>query len=46
MVEQEQKVVLTYALPDKVRSLKELPQENKAIRAAIAKEIMAQNVVS
>lgn len=46
VVEQDQKVVLTYTLPDKVRSLKELPQENKAIRAAIAKEIMAQNVVN
>ena len=46
VVEQDQKVVLTYTLPDKVRSLKELPQENKAIRAAIAKEIMAQNVVA
>ena len=46
VVEQDQKVVLTYTLPDKVRSLKELPQENKAIRAAIAKEIMAQKVVA
>ena len=46
VVEQDQKVVLTYALPDKVRSLKNLPHENKAIRAAIAKEIMAQNVVN
>ncbi|BAX69400.1 type VII secretion protein EssB/YukC [Latilactobacillus sakei] len=46
VVEQDQKVVLTYTLPDKVRSLKELPHENKAIRAAIAKEIMAQNVVA
>lgn len=46
VVEQGQKVVLTYTLPDKVRSLKELPQENKAIRAAIAKEIMAQKVVA
>lgn len=46
LVEQDQKVVLTYTLPDKVRSLKELPQENKAIRAAIAKEIMAQHVVN
>lgn len=46
VVEQGQKVVLTYTLPDKVRSLKELPHENKAIRSAIAKEIMAQNVVN
>ncbi|MDE3289457.1 type VII secretion protein EssB/YukC [Lacticaseibacillus paracasei] len=46
VVEQDQKVVLTYTLPDKVRSLKELPHENKAIRSAIAKEIMAQNVVN
>jgi hypothetical protein len=46
VVEQDQKVVLTYTLPDKVRSLKELPHENKAIRAAIAKEIMAQKVVA
>jgi hypothetical protein len=46
VVEQDQKVVLTYTLPDKVKSLKELPYENKAIRSAIAKEIMAQNVVA
>lgn len=46
VVEQDQKVVLTYILPDKVRSLKELPHENKAIRSAIAKEIMAQQVVN
>lgn len=46
VVEQGQKVVLTYTLPDKVRSLKELPHENKAIRSAIAKEIMVQNVVN
>ncbi|MGA3369928.1 type VII secretion protein EssB/YukC [Lactiplantibacillus pentosus] len=46
VVEQGQKVVLTYTLPDKVRSLKDLPQENKAIRSAIAKEIMAQKVVN
>jgi hypothetical protein len=46
VVEQDQKVALTYTLPDKVRSLKELPHENKAIRSAIAKEIMAQNVVN
>ena len=46
VVEQDQKVVLTYTLPDKVRSLKDLPHENKAIRSAIAKEIMAQNVVN
>ena len=46
VVEQGQKVVLTYTLLDKVRSLKELPQENKAIRSAIAKEIMAQKVVN
>ncbi|OEY85723.1 type VII secretion protein EssB/YukC [Oenococcus kitaharae] len=46
VVEQDQKVVLTYTLPEKVRSLKELPHENKAIRSAIAKEIMAQNVVN
>lgn len=38
VVEQDQKVVLTYTLPDKVRSLKDLPHENKAIRSAIAKE--------
>ena len=46
VVEQDQKVVLTYTLPDKVRSLKDLPHENKAIRAAIAKKIMAQKVVA
>lgn len=46
VVEQDQKVVLTYTLSDKVRSLKDLPHENKAIRSAIAKEIMAQNVVN
>lgn len=46
VVEQDQKVVLTYTLPDKVRSLKDLPHENKAIRSAIAKEIMAQHVVN
>lgn len=46
LVEQDQKVVLTYTLPDKVKSLKELPHENKAIRSAIAKEIMAQHVVN
>ncbi|VDH09430.1 membrane TMS [Lactiplantibacillus plantarum] len=46
VVEQGQKVVLTYTLPDKVRSLKNLPHENKAIRSAIAKEIMAQKVVN
>lgn len=46
VVEQDQKVVLTYTLPDKVKSLKELPHENKAIRSAIAKEIMAQHVVN
>lgn len=46
VVEQDQKVVLTYTLPDKVRSLKELPHENKAIRSAIAKEIMSQDVVT
>lgn len=46
VVEQDQKVVLTYTLPDKVRSLKELPHENKAIRSAIAKEIMRQDVVT
>lgn len=46
VVEQDQKVVLTYTLPDKVRSLKELPHENKAIRSAIAKEIMTQKVVN
>lgn len=46
VVEQDQKVVLTYTLPDKVRSLKELPHENKAIRAAVAKKIMAQKVVA
>jgi hypothetical protein len=46
LVEQDQKVVLTYTLPDKVKSLKELPHENKAIRSAIAKEIMSQDVVT
>ena len=46
VVEQDQKVVLTYTLPDKVKSLKELPHENKAIRSAIAKEIMSQDVVT
>ena len=46
VVEQDQKVVLTYTLPDKVRSLKDLPRENKAIRSAIAKEIMSQDVVT
>ncbi|KAF0392723.1 conjugal transfer protein [Pediococcus pentosaceus] len=46
LVEQDQKVVLTYTLPDKVKSLKELPHENKAIRSAIAKEIMRQDVVT
>ena len=46
LVEQGQKVVLTYTLPDKVKSLKELPHENKAIRSAIAKEIMRQDVVT
>ena len=46
VVEQDQKVVLTYTLPDKVRSLKDLPHENKAIRSAIAKEIMTQKVVN
>lgn len=46
VVEQDQKVVLTYTLPDKVRSLKDLPHENKAIRSAIAKKIMAQKVVA
>ena len=37
---------LTYTLPDQVKSLKDLPHENKAIRSAIAKEIMAQKVVN
>lgn len=46
LVEQDQKVVFTYTLPDKVKSLKELPHENKAIRSAIAKEIMSQDVVT
>lgn len=46
VVEQDQKVVLTYTLPDKVKPLKELPHENKAIRSAIAKEIMSQDVVT
>ena len=45
LTEQDQKVVFTYALPQRVKSLKELPQENKAIRTAIAKEIMKQDVV-
>ncbi|QOP54170.1 conjugal transfer protein (plasmid) [Levilactobacillus brevis] len=46
VVERDQKVVLTYTLPDKVKSLKALPHENKAIRSAIAKEIMSQDVVT
>ena len=46
IVEQDERVVLTYALPDRVKSLKSLPHENKAIRSAIAKEIMAQKVVN
>ncbi|MGX6395283.1 type VII secretion protein EssB/YukC, partial [Lactiplantibacillus pentosus] len=46
LIEQDQKVVLTYTLPDKVKSLKELPHENKAIRSAIAQEIMRQDVVT
>ncbi len=44
IIEQDQKVSLTYALPDRVRPLKELPRENKAIRTAIAKEIVNQDV--
>lgn len=46
IVEQDERVVLTYALPDRVKSLKSLPHENKAIRTAIAKEIMAQDVIT
>ncbi|MCC6114624.1 type VII secretion protein EssB/YukC [Lactiplantibacillus plantarum] len=46
IVEQDERVVLTYALPDRVKSLKSLPHENKAIRTAIAKEIMKQDVIT
>ncbi|KGI00294.1 conjugal transfer protein [Oenococcus oeni] len=44
IIEQDQKVSLTYALPERVKPLKELPRKNKAIRTAIAKEIVNQDV--
>ena len=39
VVEQDQKVVLTYTLPDKVRSLKDLPHENKIGRASCRERV-------
>lgn len=46
LIEEDHHVVLTYLLPDKVKSLKELPKEDKAIRTSIAKEIMNQAIIS
>lgn len=46
LIEEDHHVVLTYLLPDKVKNLKALPKEDKAIRTSIAKEIMNQAIIS
>lgn len=46
IVEQDSQVVLTYGLSKEAKSLKHLPTEKKAIRTAIAKQIMTQDVLS
>lgn len=45
IVEKESQVVLTYGLSKNAKSLKDLPKEKKAIRTAIAKRIMEQDVL-
>ncbi|MDN6653787.1 MAG: conjugal transfer protein, partial [Lactobacillus sp.] len=45
IVEQDSQVVLTYGLSKEAKSLKHLPTEKKAIRTAIAKQIMTQDVL-
>lgn len=44
LVERNNQLALTYQVPDQAQSLKNLPTENKAIRTAIAKTIMDQDV--
>lgn len=46
VAEQEKQVELTYQLPNELQSLKNIGNENKAIKTAVAKAIMEQDILS
>ncbi|WP_405076736.1 type VII secretion protein EssB/YukC (plasmid) [Ligilactobacillus acidipiscis] len=46
IAEQEEQIELTYQLPSELQSLKNVGSENKAIKTAVAKAIMEQDILS
>jgi Predicted membrane protein essB. len=46
IAEQEKQIELTYQLPSELQSLKNVGSENKAIKTAVAKAIMEQDILS
>lgn len=46
IAEQEKQIELTYQLPSELKSLKNIGKENKAIKTAVAKAIMEQDILS